>query len=201
MSQWLGWKKLILVFIVCVGHLTLLVGFSHSLASGKPSRIDTNSNQNLLVTLRPTITVPLTDALAKPLEPTSKVDIQEADVASTASNQKIATSGSLYSPGLLTRDYFFDAGSVDQSAAPGDDFEALLSQHLPLNIQTVILEFWIENDGRTVDVKCLEGACTYDVIASLPKLAELVFKPAIKNGEAVANRKVIQIDPKPSPGL
>lgn len=201
MSRWSGWKGLALVIVVCGGHLALLAGFSHSFASGKPAKTTRNATGNFVINLRPTIGKPLAEALAKPPEQTSKTDSKVATALSTAQNQKIDLHETPLWPSFQSKDDFLDADAVDKTAEPSDNFEALLAQLLPLDIQNVVIEFWIEKDGRTVDVRCLEGACTDDVIASLPKLAELVFKPAIKNGEAVANRKVIQIDLKPSPGL
>lgn len=201
MPRWLKWKNLALVLVVCVGHLALLAGFSHSFASGKPENAIRNTTGSLVINLRPTISKPLAEALTKPRQQTGTSDSKAADALNAAQNQKSDLPETPFWSSLPSRTYFLDTDAVDVTAEPTDDFDLVLARLLPLNVETVVIEFWIEKDGRIVDVRCLEGACTSDVIASLPKLAELVFKPAIKNGETVANRKVIQIDPKPSPGL
>lgn len=201
MPRWLRWKNLALVLVVCVGHLALLAGFSHSFASAKPENAIRNTTDILVVNLRPTISKPLAEALTKPRQQTGTADNTAADSPSATKNQKSDLPATPFWSGVPSRTYFLDTDAVDVTAEPTDDFDLMLARLLPLNVEMVVIEFWIEKDGRTVDVRCLEGACTSDVTASLPKLAELVFKPAVKNGEAVANRKVIQIELRPSPGM
>lgn len=96
---------------------------------------------------------------------------------------------------------FFDSQELDTSAEPQNNFSDALGRLLPLNVQAIMLEFWIEKDGTTAQVKCLDGACSQAVIASLPELSSLRFAPAVRDGHAVASRKVLQIDPPPSFGL
>ena len=201
MPQWPAWKKLALVFVVCFWHLVLLAGFSHSFAPGKPAQSTGTKTKKLAITLRPGISKPLADAAAKSQEQTGKLDSKVADAPDPVANQQAASPEAPYWSGLPSRDYFLDTAEVDQPAEPPGDFEALLAKLLPLNIQSVVLEFWISKDGRTVEVRCIEGACSDDVLASLPKLVDLAFAPAVKRAEAVANRKVIQIDVKPDFGL
>ena len=188
MTQSSTWKKLSLVFVVCFGHLVLLAGFSSSFAPGEHAGSTGKSIENIAVTLRRGANHPAAHTAAKPHEVPSKLDKQVPPEASHGS-------------GLPNRDYFLDTAEVDQPAEPSGDFEVWLAQLLPPNIEPLVLEFWIDKDGRTVEVKCIEGVCSDDVLASLPKLATLAFAPAVKNAEAVANRKVIQIDVKPGFGL
>jgi hypothetical protein len=201
MPQWSGWKKLALVCTVCGVHLALLTGFNLNLVLGKPSNIANITTEKLSMTLLQASSQPLSDSLAKPQEQTSAIDSEAADVQTAATGQKSVLPESPFWTGLQNRDYFLDSEAVDKTAEPDVTFEALLAQLLPLNVQSVVLEFWIEKDGQPVEVRCIEGACTDEVTAALPKLAELTFKPAIKNGEAVANRKVIQIEASASFGL
>lgn len=197
MPRWSGWKNLVVIVVVCAGHLALLAGFSHSFASGKPAKTSAQSAGSLVITLLPATSKPSADVLATTQQQTSK----NADVLIAGQNQKSDLPETPFWSGLPSRTYFLDTDAVDATAEPSEDFEAVLARLLPRNIEAVVLEFWIEKDGRTVEVKCLDGACNDDVLASLPKLADLVFTPAQKNGEAVANRKVIQIDIKPGLGL
>ena len=201
MPHWLGWKNLSLVFVVSFGHLVLVASFSHSFASGKSAKSNSKNSDRVVIALRPIASKAPTDTFAKPQQPVGNAESKVTSQLSTATNEQIASPQAPYWSGLQTRDYFLDSDAVDKTAEPNETFEALLAQLLPLNIQSVVLEFWIEKDGRTVDVRCIEGACSDDVLASLPKLADLAFTPAVKNGEAVANRKVIQVDLKPNFGL
>lgn len=201
MPRWSGWGKLTLVFLVSFGHLALVAGFSHSFAPGKTPKSTRKNSGSVLIALRPIAGTPVAETLAKLQEPAGKVESKVADELSTATDQKLASPLPPDWSGMLSRDTFLDTSAVDKTAQPADDFEALLAQILPLNINSMVLEFWIDKDGRTVEVRCMEGACSDDVLASLPKLAELTFMPAVKDGEAVANRKVIQIDLKPTFGL
>ncbi len=92
---------------------------------------------------------------------------------------------------------FLDADEVDKTAEFGDNFDLALEQKLPTNVESITLEFWISQDGKTLQVLCTAGACSEAVITSLSQLSELKFFPAIKDDQAVASRKVIQIDTKP----
>lgn len=201
MPQRSGWKKLALVCTVCVVHLALLAGFNLNLVLGKPSNTGNINTEKLSITLLQATSKPLAKVSVSPQEQASATDRQSTDAQTLAATQKSVLPEAPFWTGLHTRDYFFDFEAVDKTAEPDDIFEALLAQLLPLNVQSLVLEFWIEKDGQTVEVRCIEGACTDEVTAALPKLAELTFKPAIKNGEAVANRKVIQIEPRTNFGL
>lgn len=201
MPNWPGWRKLTLVLAVCCGHLALVAGLSQSFASGKSAKSTGKNFEKMLVTLRPIVKKPAADIATKRQEQTGKIETEVVDELNTPANQIVTSPQAPYWSGLQSRDYFLDNDAVDKTAEPRDEFEVLLSQFLPPNVQSIVLEFWIEKDGQTVEVKCIEGACSDDVLASLQKLGNLAFTPAVKNGEAVANRKIIQIDPKPSFGL
>lgn len=201
MPQWSGLKKLALVFSVCVAHLAFLAGFNINLVFGKPSPTGSINTEKLSLSLRFNTAVPFSEVLVTPPAQSNASDSQAVDLQTAASNQKPVLPEVPFWAGLQNRDNFLDAETVDTSAEPIDVFESLLAQILPLNTQPLVLEFWIEKNGRTVEVRCIEGACTEEVAAALQKLAELTFKPATKNGEAVANRKVIQIEPSTSFGL
>ena len=198
MLRWSEWRKPALVLAVCALHLAFLAGFSCSFALGKSVKAPRLSSNNISVTFRPAINKPYVDAVTKIKGQASKASNEATDVSNAAKNQKSSLPETPFKTGLQSTDRFLDSDEVDITAEADDNFETLLAQLLPLNIQSVVLEFWIEKDGRTVEVRCIEGICTDEVKASLPKLGELTFTPALKNGKAVANRKVIQIDIKPS---
>lgn len=201
MLKWSGWKKPVLISIVCVLHLVFITGFNFSLVSGKPSKIIGKNAENLFITLRSPTSQPLADTLLNAQATIGQAESKVTNLVKPAATQKSALTETPHWSGFRSSDYFLDTDLVDTTAEPSVDFEELLARMLPLNIKAVVLEFWIEKDGRTVEVRCLEGECNEDVIASLPGLTDLAFKPAIKNGEAVANRKVIQIDAKLSLGI
>ena len=195
------WKKTTLVLVVCCVHLVLVAGFSHSFVSGKSAKSTGKNFERMLVRLSQIVNKPVADTFEKHQAQTDKINSKVADELNRPANQTVPLPPAPYWSELQSHDYFLDNDAVDKTAEPPDDFEVLLAQFLPLNIQSVVLEFWIAKDGRTVEVKCIEGACSDDVLASLQKLGNLTFTPAVKDGEAVANRKVIQIDSKPSFGL
>lgn len=118
-----------------------------------------------------------------------------------ASREKLETPDSSYGLRLKNLDTFLDADAVDQTARPDENFEIALGQRLPLRVEPMVLEFWIDKEGITVRVQCLEGACNDAADTFLTKLAELRFAPAVKDGAPVASRKVMQIDPLPTFGL
>jgi len=196
-----GWIKLVSIVLVCSGHLALIAGFNHGFASGDAAKPISQTAEILVVTLRQDINAPLAVALSQPDAQTSKKNSTVTDARSTPQNKKVDLPVAPIWPGFPSRDYFLDTDAVDVKAQPGDDFETTLVRILPLHVETVVLEFWIEKDGRTLEVRCLEGACNNDVLASLTQLADLAFTPAQKNGIAVGNRKVIHINIKPGLGL
>lgn len=196
-----GWIKLVSIVVVCSVHLALLAGFNHGFVSGDAAKPNSWTAGILVVAVRVNINTPLTVALSLPDAQTSKKNSTVTDARITPQNKKSDLPVSPIWPGFPGRDYFLDTDAVDVKAQPGDDFETALVRILPLHVETVVLEFWIEKDGRTLEVRCLEGACNNDVLASLTQLADLAFTPARKNGTAVGNRKVIQINIKPGVGL
>lgn len=201
MPVWQDWKKIILLAVVCLAHAGLL--FSFSSGQSKPGITNAASNKN-----PPVVVLAFTSLL----KPENGVE----NVAPTSQSAPTVTQGSTDSvlretPPNLTDspawlrlrnlDTFLDADAVDQTARPDDNFEIALGQRLPLRIEPMVLEFWIDKDGMTVQVRCLEGACNDEAEASLTRLAELRFTPAVKDGAPVASRKVMQIDPLPTFGL
>lgn len=196
-----GLKKLALVCLVCGAHLALLAGFNLNLVLGKPSYTGSVNTEKLPITLRLSTIQPVSEVSVSTKTDTNKMAGLTADAKIAASELKLLLPKTTYLTGFQNRDNFLDADAVDTTAEPDDVFELMLAKILPLDTHSLVLEFWIEKDGRTVEVRCIEGACTDEVTAALPKLAELTFKPATKNGGAVANRKVIEIEPSTSFGL
>lgn len=92
---------------------------------------------------------------------------------------------------------FFSPDEVDETANPVGNFEETLRQGLPLYVHGLVVEFWIDSMGNTVQVRCVEGDCSDAMTAGLEQLLASLFQPAVKNGLAVPSRKLIQIDPSP----
>jgi hypothetical protein len=86
---------------------------------------------------------------------------------------------------------FEDAG---ETAVPPEDIGETLQRVLPFSFGLLILDFSVDSAGNTVEVECVEGDCNPAVIESLKVLPQLSFRPAIKEGVAVASRKSIQIE-------
>ena len=97
----------------------------------------------------------------------------------------------------LKAEDFFSPDEVDETANPVGNFEETLRQGLPLYIHGLVIEFWIDSNGNTVQVRCVEGDCSDAITADLDSLLASFFQPAVKNGLAVPSRKLIQIDPSP----
>lgn len=93
---------------------------------------------------------------------------------------------------------FLKVNEVDSPASPIDDFGDALQQRLPLILASVVIEFWIAQDGTTVQAVCFEGDCPASVTDSLGNLLDLRFQPAVKGGFAVSSRKLVQIEPHAS---
>ena len=100
-----------------------------------------------------------------------------------------------------THDKFLDLEALDEPAVSSSDFEAALSQALPGRFEKVVLELFIDEAGRTVQVSCVEGDCSEALAEKLKRLLAVPFIPALKNGQTVASRKVLQISPIPTLGL
>lgn len=98
---------------------------------------------------------------------------------------------------------FLEADAVDETARAEDRFEEILKQSLPLGLQAIELELWIDHTGNTVLVRCLDQDNCGDPADGLKQLLTLRFSPAIKDGISVSSRKhiSIHIDPPPTFGL
>ncbi len=200
-------QKLALIVVVGAAHIGVLTGFNFSV-----TRLSTDYKPGpagITLSLRSPAAVhtfiaapPASIIIPMPLDSTSKVAEPSPPAANL--NKSAGAQASPLTPissVWANRIKFLNANEVDKTAYLSDGFETALEQRLPLDVESIMLEFWIAEDGSTVQVTCLEGACSDAVISSLGKLTELKFSPAIKSKQAVASRKVIQIDPKPKFGL
>lgn len=199
MSQRLGWKKLLLVCLVSGAHLALLAAFASD--SGNITNSDLAQDRRLSITLITAAEISQTAAnepfqrIVSPNKSYSnRLDIQASAIPAT---QPLILLDSRRFPRLGRPDLYLDADALDTTAVPPDGFQQILEQRLPYDIESVVLEFLIDNEGNTVAVNCLEGDCNLKLQGDISKLRELTFIPAIKGSAAVASRKVIQVDPKP----
>ena len=201
------WQKFALLIIVCAGHFGALLGVNFQ-SHGQPGLTSTTTSERPLAVF--TVSAPALDTAphtgvtdnsrpsakasrAATENPVSAIPPVAAEVPSVAPAPDVSAS--------LAGIKFFSADEVDKTADVSDNFDSALEQILPANVESIMLEFWISRDGTTLRVLCTAGACSEAVITSLNKLSELKFSPAIKDDEAVASRKVIQVDTKPMFGL
>jgi hypothetical protein len=84
-----------------------------------------------------------------------------------------------------------DAGD---RAVPPEEFGEILQRILPFSFGLLVLDFSVDSAGNIVEVECVEGDCNPAVVESLKFLPQLSFRPAMREGVAVASRKSIQID-------
>lgn len=136
---------------------------------------------------------PTTTALAQPQA--GRWSAEKALVAPATRNRSDSNETEKRQP-LKTED-FFSPDEVDQTANPVGNFEETLRQGLPLYVHGLVLEFWVDSAGNTVQVRCVEGDCGDAMTAGLEQLFSAMFQPAAKDGVAVPSRKLIQIDPSP----
>lgn len=94
----------------------------------------------------------------------------------------------------LKPEEFFSADEVDETANPLGNFEETLRQGLPLYVHGLVIEFWIDSSGNTLQVRCVEGDCSEAMAPGLDLLLASLFEAAVKDGMAVPSRKLIQID-------
>ena len=195
-----GLRKIVLLAVVCIAHAGLLFSFNAGQRKSNPA--GSTSERNTYIVVSTAVGLPKSDSVAQPV---IEVNTTRPAAATSPNDSALREQGrgpeSPYGLRLKNMAVFLDADAVDQTARPDDHFEILLGQRLPLRIESMVLEFWIDDEGITVQVQCLEGACNDATIVPLTKLAELRFAPAIKNGTPVASRKVMQIDPLPTFGL
>jgi hypothetical protein len=190
--------RLFLVLVVCAGHVALIAGFNHGFALGRSGKTQVFGSKVLAINFRQNADKQFAEVAIKPIVQTALAGNKENSTTSTSHVQTPLAQATPAESSVNNRDYFLDSDKVDITAQPDEDFASRLASLLPLTAQNLVLEFWIEKDGQTIEVRCVEGECDSDVLNSLAKLTGLAFTPATKNGVAVANRKVIQIERKPN---
>ena len=202
-----AWQKIALFVFVGSVHAGLLIGFNDNVNGvgpgypSKPIQVSVTFKGTLIGTDLIQSSTSNRDA-TKPVVSDPKTT-DETSVAPVLTDSVRVPALPLALDGLAwtNRVKFLYSDQVDTTAYLSDGFENALEQRLPLDVESIMLEFWISDDGSTVQVTCLEGVCSDAVISSLGKLSELKFSPAIKDNQAVPSRKVIQIDPRPRFGM
>ena len=102
---------------------------------------------------------------------------------------------------ILNRNMFLNLEDLDEAAAHSESFEQALLKAMPAQYNSLLLEFLIDETGSVVEVSCIEGDCLDVINEQMQQLTGQSFVPALKNGQAVASRKVIQISPLPTSGF
>ena len=202
----------LLIGLVGSSHLLLLALFFNAGLKGKPSE-NPASRLSLQIINAQTDTGALTE-LATPLpqpKPTQKPRETQAKSTDTLTEIKPGKTNEAppdpseslsrtLSP-FLDRSRFLDAAELDQAAAAPTVFDQTLDKTLPTAFDLIVLEFLIDESGQTVQITCIDGDCSAQLVEKLQQLMVIPFSPAIKNGRPVASRKVIQISPTPTFGL
>ncbi len=96
---------------------------------------------------------------------------------------------------------FLDLQALDEAARTSSAFESVLASALPARFEHIVLEFFIDETGRIVKVFCVEGDCSADLPDKLMPQLAVPFTPALKDGQTVASRKVIEVLPLLTLGL
>lgn len=200
--------KWLLFAAVCAGHFSLIAAFSKDGRSGKVT-----SSPKLTFSFRMTNAQPemvehtKATAIRSKIEPlkSSKSDVIAATSAESDQGQDsistVVAGSAADSLHLFNHDRFLDAIDLDKSAVAGNGFEDALGKSLPSQFDSVVLELLIDDNGQPVQVMCIEGDCSTELSDKLQLLLAIPFVPAIKNGQAVASRKLIQVLPTPTFGL
>ena len=149
-------------------------------------------------------TVPQPESIKRPIETLEKATDPLTEIKRGKTNEAApdpsASSNRTLSP-IFDRSRFLDAAELDQSAAAPMVFEQTLDKALPAAFDLIVLEFLIDESGQPVQLTCIDGDCSAQLVEKLQQLMVIPFSPAIKNGRPVASRKVIQISPTPTFGL
>ena len=196
-----------LLGLVCAFHFFLLQVFLNA-DSGVPSVGENHARLSLaLVNATQPPTALLDKAVPqKPQPPPQpaelkappKPSVQQAQELAVPPLQPVQSNG--VSP-AFDRSNFLDFEAVDQPATSTSEFEPTLTKVLPAGFEPIVLELLIDETGRTVHVACIEGDCSAAPDDGLQQLLLVPFLPAIKNGQPVDSRKVIQVLPTPTFGL
>lgn len=202
----------LLLAAVCSIHFGLIISFlnggrSSKAASGSDSRLTVQIIKPQLQNTEPQERTAQSKAPADPetAKPPPKITAPLPAIAKTGRKNAAAPASPETSnnepPPFFNRDKFLDAGELDQSAAASKAFEDALDKALPSTFDSIVLEFLIDETGQTVQLNCIEGDCSASPTNWLQQLLAIPFTPAIKNGQPVASRKVIQFLPTPTFGL
>jgi hypothetical protein len=107
-----------------------------------------------------------------------------------------ASHASVQKKSLLQSEEEVQAKSEDagETAVPPNNIGETLQRVLPYSFGLLVLDFSVDSAGNTIEVECVEGDCNPAVIESLKFLPQFSFRPAVKEGVAVASRKSIQIE-------
>ena len=200
---------------VCVVHMLLIGSFASSArfsaqpsGNAESSRLQIEERAVPVIVIQanaspawlpePALTPPVESATQQPTP--AKFPAQFPPTRQTAQTVRMEP---LFPPTLaiFDRDKFLDLEALDQAAVAFSQFELALTNALPASFEAIVLELLINESGRTVQITCIEGDCSDELQQQLAALMDVPFTPAMKNGETVASRKIIQALPASTYGL
>ncbi len=200
---------------VCAAHILLVGSFANSARfsnqhSAKPSsfdlRIKDKSISVFVIQANAQPALPLQSAALPPARATTQRNPRPELLTQTTPPKQAEQTEQAEPPfrpalAVLNKEKFLDFDALDQAAVAFSQFESALVNTLPASFEVIVLELFIDESGRTVQLACIEGDCTDELRYKLPDLMDVPFTPAMKNGESVASRKIIQLLPAPTYGL
>jgi hypothetical protein len=95
---------------------------------------------------------------------------------------------------LLREDKYLTSNMLDTTAHPIEDMGLILAKIFPVLSGLIIMELWIDESGKVVKVDLIQGRTISQDYDALHPLLETTFEPAMKDGSAVASRKLIEIN-------
>ncbi len=204
------WWRCVLLVLVCAAHISVFFVFNSAHRS-PPARISRSASVHSM-TLYKIPTLSAEDSRQSSYEPARARNITSIKPLHALhpglhpdelSISAVAFSSTDSQGAALDIENFLEADAVDETALPEERFEEILKQSLPLGLQAIELELWIDHTGNTVLVRCLDQDNCGDSADSLKQLLTLRFTPAVKDGISVSSRKhiSIHIDPPPTFGL
>lgn len=196
-----------LLGLVCAVHFFLLQAF-----------LNADARTRSLAAKRTGLSLALIEPSQPTLVPSKKAESPKSQASPALAEQKaLSNPATRQSPELtqplqqsveskvvgsaIDRSKFLDFDALDQSAIATDEFELTLNKLLPTKFDSIVLELLIDETGRTVQVACIAGDCLTATHDGLQQLLSVPFLPAVKDGQAVASRKVIEILPTLTLGL
>jgi hypothetical protein len=196
-NQWARGRLAAITVAVLLLHAGALYSIEYSglTSSGAPSRQRPSTSIRILQDAAPPALSderPATDA--KPLPQKLEKASEPSQPAAPAVPAKPFEVSSEQIGILPAPQHYLSLDELDLSASPEFDLGLTLGKIFPAFSGIVVLELWIDEEGRVMHVQVLQGRSLNSDPLEFKPLIESPFQPAMKDGRPRASRKVIEVD-------